>query len=210
MTEPIHLIGEAGTNHNGSHEMARQLVEVAVEAKADSIKFQIIYPEGLYLPKLYQDGVYQDNEVFSIRAANKLTDGEYRELAAYCAERGIPFTASVFDRHGLDLLDELDVPYIKTASCDLNNSPFLMEAAERGRRMIISTGMATLGEIDRAVSDIVSKGNDNIVLLHCVSIYPAPVERMNLGFIRTLHQAYYSSQPRSVHSRPSAMNSTRV
>ena len=190
MAESIHIIGEAGTNHNGSYETARQLVDVAVEAKADSIKFQIIYPEGLYLPRLFQNGVYQDNEVFAIRAANALTDGEYQGLAAYCAESDIPFTASIFDRQGLDLLDDLDVPYIKTASCDLNNSPFLMEVAERGRRMIISTGMATLGEIDRAVSDVVSKGNDNIVLLHCVSIYPAPVERMNLGFIRTLQQAF--------------------
>lgn len=210
MAAQIHIIGEAGTNHNGRYETAEQLVEVAIDAKVDSVKFQIIYPEGLYLPKLYQDGVYEDNEVFGLRAANALTDAEYQELAAYCAEKGIPFTASIFDRRGLDLLDDLDVPYIKIASSDLNNSPFLMEVAERGRRMIISTGMANLGEIDRAISDVVSKGNNDIVLLHCVSIYPALVEQMNLGFIKTLQQAFGFPVGLSDHTESSLAASAAV
>lgn len=186
----VHIIAEAGTNHNGKRSIAEELVDVAVDAGADSVKFQIIYPEGLYLPKLFQDGQYSDNEVFHKRRAMMLSDDDYRSLADYCKEKGIGFSASVFDRRGIDLLDELDVGYIKIASCDLNNSRFLIEAAELGRRLVISTGMASLGEIERAVSDVVTTGNTDIVLMHCVSVYPCPTERMNLGFLGVLKQAF--------------------
>ena len=186
----VHIIAEAGTNHNGKRSIAEELVDVAVDAGADSVKFQIIYPEGLYLPKLFQDGQYCDNEVYLKRQAMMLSDDDYRSLADYCKEKGIEFGASVFDRRGVDLLDELDVGYIKIASCDLNNSRLLTEAAERGRRLVISTGMASLGEIERAVSDVVATGNTDIVLMHCVSVYPSPIECMNLNFIGVLKHAF--------------------
>ena len=190
MIRKVHITAEAGTNHNGRLEIAKGLVDVAVDAGADSVKFQIIYPEGLYLPKLFQDGQYSDNEVFHKRRAMMLSDDDYRSLADYCKEKGIGFSASVFDHQGIDLLDELDVGYIKIASCDVNNSRFLIEAAERGRRLVISTGMASLGEIERAVSDVVTTGNTDIVLMHCVSVYPCPTERMNLSFLGVLKQAF--------------------
>ena len=186
----IHIIAEAGTNHNADLQQAECLVDVAHEAGADSVKFQIIYPEGLYLPKLFTNGKLSDNDVFHKRKAGMLSDENYRDLAAYCREKGIEFSGSIFDRRGLDLLDNLDVPYFKIASCDLNNSPFLMEVAERKRKMIVSTGMAALGEIERAVRDISSMGNNDIVLMHCVSVYPSKLEEMNLTFIETLHSAF--------------------
>lgn len=190
MTTETHIIAEAGTNHGGQYATAEKLIDVAVESGADSVKFQIIYPEGLYLPRLFVDGAYADNEVFQKRASMMLTDDEYRNLAAYCQSKGIGFSASVFDRRGIDLLDSLHVDYIKIASCDLNNSPLLIQAAETGRCLVLSTGMATLGEIERAVSDVTATGNTNIVLMHCVSVYPAPFERMNLSFLHTLQQAF--------------------
>jgi len=190
MVESVHIIAEAGTNHNGKLETAKSLVDIAKQAGADSVKFQLIYPEGLYLPKFFQDGKYVENEVFKKRAAGMMTDQDYGELAAYCKTSGIPFSASVFDIRGLDLLESLDVPYFKIASCDLNNSPFLIQVAERGRKMIVSTGMASLGEIERAVSDMLSTGNQDIVLMHCVSVYPAHLANMNLAFIDTLRSAF--------------------
>jgi sialic acid synthase SpsE len=190
MTHKIHLIAEAGNNHNARPAIAKQLVDVAQKAGADSVKFQVIYPEGLYLPKLYADGKLVANEVFQKRLAGMLKDNDYRDLAAYCKSKGIPFSASIFDLRGIDLLDELDVPYFKIASCDLNNSRFLIQAAERGRQMVISTGMATLGEVERAVKDIFSTGNTNLVLMHCVSVYPCRLENMNLSFIDTLKTAF--------------------
>ncbi len=190
MTQPIHIIAEAGNNHNSQRTTAEKLVDVAIAAGANSIKFQIIYPEGLYLPQFFSSGQYIDNEVFQKRAAGMLTDEDYRLLNAYCRSKRIPFSASIFDQRGIALLDELDVDYIKIASCDLNNSRLLLQAAACGRKLIVSTGMASLGEIERAVEDIVHAGNTDIVLMHCVSVYPAPTERMNINFLKVLKESF--------------------
>ncbi len=185
-----HLIAEAGTNHNGSIRTGRALIDAAVQAGADSVKFQMIFPEGLYLPKFYENGRYRESEVFQKRAETALSPGQFRELAGYCRERGIPFSASVFDRRGIELLDELDAPYIKIASCDLNNSPLLRAAAECGRLIVLSTGMSGLEEIEIAVRDLQTAGQRDIVLMHCVSVYPCPTQQMNLAFIDTLRSAF--------------------
>lgn len=187
---PVQIIAEAGTNHGGDLAVAKRLVDAAVASGADSVKFQMIYPEGLYLPSFFRDGSYEANTVFEQRAAAMLADDEYRELAAYCRATGLPFAATVFDERGIALVDELDVPYVKTASCDLNNSRLLTACAETGRKVVISTGMATLEEIERAVSDVLATGNSDVVLMHCVSIYPAPLEQMNLSFIPVLQAEF--------------------
>ncbi len=190
MSSPVHIIAEAGTNHGGCLETAKQLVDVAARARADSVKFQIIYPEGLYLPQIWTNGHCEPNQVFQQRAAGMLRDDDYRTLAEYARQCGIPLSASIFDRRGLDLLDELDPPYFKIASCDLNNTRLLKQTAERGRTMVVSTGMATLGEIERAVEAIVSTGHTDLVLMHCVSVYPCPLEKMNLHFLDVLREAF--------------------
>jgi len=190
MTRRLHIIAEAGTNHNGRRDVAERLVDVALAAGADSVKFQIIYPDGLYLPRAFQNGRYTDNEVFGKRLSTMLRDDDYHALAGYCKRIGIEFGASVFDRRGIDLLDQLDASYVKIASCDLNNSRLLIEAAERKRRLVISTGMASLEEIERAVSDVVATGNRDLILMHCVSVYPCPTERMNLSFLGVLQHAF--------------------
>jgi sialic acid synthase SpsE len=186
----VKIIAEAGTNHNGDMETAWKLVDVASEASADSVKFQVIYPEGLYLPRFFNDGSYMDNEVYRDRRTAMLSDDEYRALADYCATKGIELSASVFDKRGVDLLVGLQVRYIKIASCDLNNSRLLMYAAEQGKRLVISTGMASLPEIERAVTDVFRAGNRDVVLMHCVSVYPCPIERMNLSYIRVLKESF--------------------
>ncbi len=190
MNKTVHIIAEAGTNHNGSLKIAKQLVDVSKKSKADSIKFQIIYPDKLYLPKIYIAGKYVENEVYQKRIAGMLTDDEYDAISEYCGRKKIAFGASVFDEKGINLLDKLNAPYIKIASCDINNSSLLKQAAERMRKLIVSTGMATLREIEKAVTDIVKTGNTNIVLMHCVSVYPARTEIMNLKFIEILKQAF--------------------
>lgn len=185
-----HIIAEAGTNHGGNLDKAKELVDVAVAAGADSVKFQIIYPEGLYLLKLREHGEWVDNAVVKARRGAMLSDDDYRALAAYCLEKQIAFSASIFDRRGLDLLCELEVPYIKIASTDCNNYPLLAQVAERRRPIILATGMATLGEVERAVKTIIDAGNNQLTLLHCVSVYPCPTEGMNLSFLTTLQQAF--------------------
>ncbi|QDU61535.1 N,N'-diacetyllegionaminic acid synthase [Planctomycetes bacterium Pan216] len=186
----IHVIAEAGTNHGGDVQRARELVDVALRAGADSVKFQFLFPEGLYLPEFLTEQGYQPNEVFQKRLDGMLDEEGFREVHQYCQEKDLSLSASIFDKRGLELLESMDPPYIKLASCDLNNGPLLRRVGETGRKMIVSTGMATLGEIDKAVDQIVATGNTDIVLLHCVSVYPCPLERMNLSFLTTLQTAF--------------------
>ncbi|MCB1234817.1 MAG: N-acetylneuraminate synthase family protein [Verrucomicrobiae bacterium] len=188
----VHIIAEAGSNYNGSVELARQLNAVASDAKADSVKYQIIYPEGLYRPGEYAYGHYDIKEVWRIRESGVLDDDSWRAIAADALERGILFSASIFDTRGLDLLCGLDPPYLKIASCDLNNLRFLREVAARGLPMVVSTGMSTLGDIEKAVAALAAEGigGEKLVLLHCVSAYPAPLGSTNLAFLGTLRAAF--------------------
>lgn len=190
MHQGVHIIAEAGTNHNGSVTAGRQLIDLAVRAKADSVKFQIIDPDNLYLPGRYKYGHYDIDHVREIRRRFMLTDAQYRELSEYAREKGIPFSASIFDLHGLNLLADLQPPYIKVASTDLNNLRLLRRVAEKGIRIILSTGMSSLGEIERSVTEILRTGFRDVVLMHCVSVYPAKLEEMNLSFIDTLRSAF--------------------
>lgn len=186
----VHVIAEAGNNHNGDARTARELIGVAADAGADSVKFQVIYPEGLYLPAFPRNGGYEENEVIAARRRFMLSDDDYRSLASEAADRGLAFSASVFDRQGLDLLDSLDPAYLKVASCDLNNVAFVREVAERGRPLVLSTGMSTLEEVKRTVDAALGTGNEQLVLLHCVSVYPATLEQMRLSFVDELRDAF--------------------
>ncbi len=188
--EDIHIIAEAGTNHNGQLDKAKKLVDIAHHSGADSIKFQIIYPWGLYLPGDYEYGHYDIKDVIRIRTEGMLEDEEYDDLAAYCKQKTIAFSASVFDERGLDLLMKFDPPYIKTASCDLNNIRFLRQVAERGKKMVISTGMSSMQDIERSMNALQKAGHSDIVLLHCVSVYPAFLEQTNLSFITKLKEHF--------------------
>lgn len=183
---PLHIIAEAGTNHNGDFQTAVELVRKAKEACADSVKFQIIYPETLYVEKIFKDGVLEDNPVIKQRHQIMLTDDQYRDLAAYCKEQGINFTASVFDRHGIDLLCKLEVPFIKIASTDLNHVSLLRYAAKSGKKLVISTGLSTMDEILRSVDEVERSGCQDLVVMHCVSIYPSSFRLANLQFIDQL------------------------
>jgi N,N'-diacetyllegionaminate synthase len=182
----VHIIAEAGTNHNGNPKLAKILIDTAVKARADSVKFQIINPEHLYLPGKYKFGHYDITEVIAIRQKTRLADEVYRDLAEYAKNQGIAFSASVFDPEGLNLLASMNPPYIKIASTDLNNILFLRKVAEKGIKMIISTGMSPLSEVEHSVNELVRTGFRDIVLMHCVSAYPANLASMNLGFIDTL------------------------
>ena len=187
----VHVIAEAGTNHGGSFERAVQLVEIAKAAGADSVKFQIIYPEGLYLPVTHDGGTMRDNEVYRKRQAAMLSDEEYVRLAAHCRACDLPFSASVFDERGVRLLDALDVPYIKLASCDLNHDRLIRCAAATGRKIILSTGMSEFDEITHAVEAVDTCGaGDRLVLMHCVSVYPCPTAEIALHQMDRLRTAF--------------------
>lgn len=186
----VHVIAEAGSNYNGSVDLAFQLNRVAYEAGANSVKYQIIYPEGLYRAGEYAYGHYDIKDVLRIRREGVLTDEQWRSVRKNASAIGIDFSASVFDTRGLDLLMSMNPPYIKTASSDLNNLRFMREIAARGKTMVVSTGMATLNEIELTVNELSKVGisGECLVLLHCVSSYPTNLNDTNLIFMQKLKQ----------------------
>jgi N,N'-diacetyllegionaminate synthase len=190
MNYPIHIIAEAGTNNNGSLEKAKNLVNIAFRSGADSVKFQMINTWGLYLPGKYDYGHYNIEDVIKIRQEGEMKDSDYKELSQYSNDAGIPFSASVFDEKSLKLLASFKPPYIKLASCDLNNVRFLRQVADCGIKVVMSTGMSTMKDIEIGVEAITKNGFKDLVLLHCVSVYPSTIKQTNLRFIQVLKKNF--------------------
>lgn len=194
---PPYVIAEIGSNHNGDMDLARSLIDAAHTAGADAVKFQSWSEQSLIANEEYErNPSYSDKKRHfgSLREmvrAYQLTPDQHREAQTHCRERGITFSSSVFSRAEVDLLLELDVPFFKIASMDVVNVPLLEYVAQTGRPVIISTGMATLGEIEQAMEVMRAAGNDHrVVLLHCISIYPPAADTVNLRNITTLQAAF--------------------
>lgn len=185
--EPAYIIAEAGANHDGKLENAKQLVDAAVESGADAIKFQNYTAERLVTKsakKYWGDRETTQYETFA--ELDTLTDDEYASLASYARKQGITFFSTPFDMEAVDLLEELDVPAYKIASGDLTHLPLIEYIAEQGKPIIMSTGMATIEETQEALDVIYGTGNEQVVLLHCITKYPTPDEHSNLNMMRTL------------------------
>ena len=190
------IIAEAGENHNGSMERAREMVAAAKEAGADYVKFQTAVPElviSTYAPKAeYQkdtDGTGR-SQLEMCKAIHLPLDA-YAELKALCEETGIGFMSTPFDLVSIDLLAELGQDYMKVPSGEITNLPYLERIAYHGIPVIISTGMATTEEARRAI-DILTSGpltTDDITVLHCNTQYPTPMRDVNLRAMLTLRDA---------------------
>jgi N-acetylneuraminate synthase len=192
---PCFIIAEAGVNHNGSLEMARQLVDVAVRAGADAIKFQTFKAEKVIssqAPKAeyqLQTTDMGESQLDMVKRL-ELSYDAFRELYTYCQEKGILFMSTPFDEESVDFLLDLDAPVFKIPSGEITNIPFLEYVAGKGKPMIVSTGMSYLGEVEMAVRTIEKAGNCDFVLLHCVSNYPANSSDVNLSAMKTLANAF--------------------
>jgi N-acetylneuraminate synthase/N,N'-diacetyllegionaminate synthase len=178
------VIAEVGINHNGDMEMARSLIDAAVDAGADAVKFQSFIVEELVTasaPKAaYQEGSTGESQREMLEPY-ELTPEQHHELKSYCEKQGITFLSTPFDSQSVALLDDLDVPAIKVGSGELTNTPFLREIAEQARPMIVSTGMSTMEEVEAAVETIRDASADvPLALLHCVSLYPTDISLVNL------------------------------
>jgi N-acetylneuraminate synthase/N,N'-diacetyllegionaminate synthase len=187
--ESCFIIAEAGSNHNGSLEQAKELIDVAVEGGADAVKFQIYKAESLYSRYTPEFSYLKGQNVYELIKDIETPREWLKELASYCEAKNIIFLATPFDFEAVDLLDKY-VPAFKIASFEITDLELLKYAAEKGKPVILSTGMANLGEIEDAITTIKSVGNDNIILLHCNSLYPTPVEIVNLKAIETMKNAF--------------------
>ena len=190
-----YIIAEAGLNHNGSRELALKLIEQAVEAGCDAIKFQTYQSSARISGKVkkvrYAETTLGEQEtLLEMFQRLELTDDDHKRLFEYARERGIDIFSTPFDSESVDLLEGLGVHFYKIASFDLVNVPLLRYVAATKKPMIVSTGMSTLGQVEEALEAIRAEGNSNVILLHCVSAYPAAPEDMNLRAIQTLKSAF--------------------
>ena len=192
--EKTFIIAEAGVNHNKNVELAKKLVDVAYEAGADAVKFQVFKAEKLVVkrtPKAdYQKLRDKSKDQYEMLKRLELSEEEIKEISIYARKRGILFLATPFDFESADFLEELGVKAFKIASSDLTNIPLIEHIAEKGKPIILSTGMSTICEIEEAVHSAKAVGNDQIVLLHCVTSYPAKFESLNLRSIITLKNVF--------------------
>jgi N-acetylneuraminate synthase len=184
------IIAEIGINHNGSLEIAKKLIDIAAVAGCDAVKFQKRNPD-VCVPE-HQKSVIRDTpwgQMTYLDYKYKMEFGkqEYDIINKYCKQKNIQWTASPWDLESLKFLLEYDVPFIKIPSAMLTNTELLVATINSGKKIIISTGMSTLEEIDRAVS-LLEK--TDFALLHCNSTYPAPLDELNLKCIQTLKDRY--------------------
>lgn len=193
---PVLVIAEAGVNHNGDVRLAHRLIDAAVAAGADAVKFQAFVTEELITPDapkaVYQvHTTGQPGSQYGMLKSLELTGEEQASLKAHCDDAGILYLCAPYENASVDMLDRLQVAAFKIASTDTTNIPFLRHVASKGRPVLLSTGMSTLAEVEQAVASLRSAGlGGRIVLLHCTSEYPAPIVEANLRAIVTLRQAF--------------------
>lgn len=189
------VIAEAGVNHNGDIELARRLVDAAAEAGADAVKFQALRAEAL-VSRTAPKAAYQlqttarEESHFEMIRRLELDEAALREIQSYSTRRGILFIATPFDDESARMLDAMKVPLIKISSGEVINLPFLTHVARMGRPIVLSTGMCDLREVEDAVRTIRAAGNDSIVLLQCVSNYPADPADSNLRAMQTMAETF--------------------
>lgn len=194
-----YVIAEIGANHNGDMELAKKMIHIAKECGADCVKFQSWTKNSVFSKKVYEDNYflnddYRDRTDYTLEQivdAYHIDEQKHIMLKEYCDKIGIDFNSTPFSKAEVDLLvDKLDVPFIKIASMDLNNIPFLTYIAKKNKPVVMSTGLCDLSDVNDAVKCLRTNGCEKIILLHCVSIYPPKDEEVNLNNIDMLRMNF--------------------
>ncbi len=235
MSQPVFIIAEAGVNHNGSMDLARQLIDVAAASGADAVKFQTfksqaVISRGAKKAEYQVTNTGQDESQLEMVSKLELDVDQHRDLIAHAASRGIRFLSTPFDIESLHVLvDTFDLPQLKIPSGEITNLPLLMAAGRSNRPLIVSTGMATLGEVENALAALAfamttpdgrptvearraaylseqgqQRLRERISLLHCTTEYPAPVAEVNLKAMHAMQAAFglptgYSDHTQGIH-----------
>lgn len=198
---PCLVIAEAGSNHNGNLEQAKKLIEVAAEAGADAVKFQLFRADKVYARNAGEsDYLKIRRSIYDIVAELEMPYEWIPELAQFCQEKGVLFFASVSDVECAQRLDPY-VPAFKIASYEMTHLPLVCALAKKGKPVILSTGAAHLDEVRETVEAFFATGNENLILMQCTAAYPAPLDSLNIRAIRTLKDAFGVPVGLSDHSR---------
>lgn len=191
------IIAEAGVNHNGSLDLAKRLIDVAVGAGADAVKFQTFKADKL-VSKHAQKAEYQKQTTgakesqYEMIKKLELSEDAHRELIGYCHEKQIMFLSTPFDHDSIDLLHAFGMPIFKIPSGEITNLPYLRKIGRLDKEVILSTGMADLGEIEDALDVLIKSGTakEKITVLHATTEYPCPIDEVNLGAMQTIRAAF--------------------
>ena len=193
----VFIIAEAGVNHNGSIELAYKLIDIAVEAGADAVKFQTFKAENLVTKSAdkadYQKQTTDESESqFEMIKKLELDVETHKELITYCQEKNIMFLSTPFDSDSINLLNELNLKIFKVPSGEITNLPYLKHIGTLRKQVILSTGMSTLKEVGDALAILTNAGtlNENITVLHANTMYPTPMEDVNLNAMQTIHKEF--------------------
>lgn len=197
MSNKVLIIAEAGVNHNGSISLAKQLIDIAVNSGADAIKFQTFKAKNLVL-KNAQKAEYQKlatgstESQFDMLKKLELSEVSHRDLMAYCKEKNIMFLSSPFDSESVDFLNDLGLKIFKIPSGEITNLPYLRKIGSLGKRIILSTGMATIKEIGDALNALIKSGTpkQKITVLHTSSAYPTLMQDVNLNAMCTIRKKF--------------------
>lgn len=192
--KPVFLVAEMSANHNGDFKRAKEIIKAAAEAGADAIKIQTYTPDTITIESdgtaFRTRGIWEGSNLYELYK-KAYTPWEWqKDLQQYAYECGLEFFSSPFDLTAVDFLEELDVPVYKIASFEINDIPFIRKIARTGKPIIISTGIAYLEDIDLAIRTCLEEKNDKIILLKCISSYPAPYENMNLKVIPNMKETF--------------------
>jgi N-acetylneuraminate synthase len=188
--QPTFVIAEAGSNHNGDLETAKELIDVAVDAGADAVKFQTFRAKDMYVEDSGEvEYLDDDRSIYDIIESMEMPHGWIPELHDYCTERGIYFLSTPFDERSAEVLSKY-VPAWKVASYTSSHHPFLRELADTGKPIIMSTGAHELDEVRESVEVLETAGTAGLALLQCVAAYPTPIEDINVRVVETLAEEF--------------------
>lgn len=207
MTNRTIIIAEAGVNHNGSIEMAKQLIDAAAIAGVDYVKFQTFKAEKLVTKNAkqaeYQQRNAADDSQLAMLKKLELSKEEHEELIGYCHDKGVQFLSTAFDMESVDFLHSLNLGLWKIPSGEITNYPFLKRIAAYNEKTILSTGMCDMADVRAAVDALYKNGlaKDNLVLLHCNTEYPTPFEDVNLKAMDALRKEFGVEVGYSDHSK---------
>ncbi len=197
ISNKVFIIAEAGVNHNGSVDLARKLIDVAVDSGADAVKFQTFKAENL-VAKNTQKVDYQKQTTdasesqFDMIKKLEFDVDTHKELIAYCQKKEIMFLSTPFDHESIDMLSDLGLQIFKIPSGEITNLPYLRHIGSLGKKVVLSTGMSNLEEVGDALNILINAGTskDNITVLHANTMYPTPMEDVNLNAMLTMRKEF--------------------
>ena len=199
---PCFIVAEAGGNHNLVLEQALKLIDIAADAGVDAVKFSLSRAKTMYPPNAgYAEYLGMKTPIYEMIKRREMPFEWIPELMNYSREKGLVFLCSSFDDETTDVLAKYDIDAFKIASYEATHQPLLRYVARKGKPIIMSVGVTLLDEIKESIEVILSEGNDQLILMHCIGSYPAPVEDTNLKMIQMLKEEFGCPVGISDHSR---------